>query len=92
MAHLEDLIRDQVEDVLAVDLGGVAAIAVMPAELLEVVVQVAHGCLLESEDAGTSVITAIPAMAGGSASSHAKARLPTAFPFCRVFRFPRMIH
>jgi hypothetical protein len=42
-AHLVQLVGDEVEDVRPVGLGGVAAIAVVPAELLEVVVQVAHG-------------------------------------------------
>ena len=46
-AHLVQLIGDEIEDVFPVGLGGIAAIAVMPAELFEVVVQVAHGFLLE---------------------------------------------
>ena len=33
-AHLVQLIGDEIEDVLPVGLGGVAAVAVMPAELL----------------------------------------------------------
>ena len=45
-AHLVELIGDQIEDVLPVGLGGVAAVAVMAADLFEVVVQVAHGFLL----------------------------------------------
>ena len=42
MAELVQLIGHQVEDVFAVGLGGIAAIAVVPAELLEVVVQIAQ--------------------------------------------------
>src|SRR6266536_1037853 len=41
-SHLFELVGDQIEDVLPIRLGGIAAIAVMPAELLQVVVQIAH--------------------------------------------------
>ena len=43
MAHLVQLIGDQIQDVFAVGLGGVAAIAVVPAKLFEVMVQITHG-------------------------------------------------
>ncbi len=42
-AHLVELIGDEIEDVLPVGLGSVATVAVMTADLFEVVVQVAHG-------------------------------------------------
>ena len=41
-AHLVQLVGDEIEDVRPVGLGGVAAVTVVPAEFLEVVVQVAH--------------------------------------------------
>ena len=40
-----ELVGDQVQDVLPIRLGGIAAIAVMPAELFQGVVQIAHRCL-----------------------------------------------
>src|SRR4029077_13707515 len=45
-SHLVELVGDQIEDVLPIRLGGVAAVAVMPAELLQVIVQIAHRYLL----------------------------------------------
>jgi hypothetical protein len=42
MTHLVQLIGDHIQNVFAVGLGGVAPVAVMPAEFFEVVVQVAH--------------------------------------------------
>ena len=44
-AHLVQLVGDEIEDVRPVGLGRVAAVAVVPAKLLEVVVQVAHASL-----------------------------------------------
>jgi len=38
----EELVSDEIEDVLPIRLGGVAAIMVAPAQLLQVVVQVTH--------------------------------------------------
>ena len=52
VAHLVQLIGDQIEDVFAVRLGGIAAIAVMPAELFEVVVQVTHSLSAEGGQEG----------------------------------------
>jgi hypothetical protein len=45
-AHLVELIGDEIEDVLPIRLGGIAAVAVMAAELLQVVVQIPHRDLL----------------------------------------------
>ena len=45
--YLLELIGDQVEDVFSVGLRRVAAVAIAPAELLQVVVQVPHSCLLQ---------------------------------------------
>src|SRR5262249_8859272 len=42
MAHLVQLIGNQIQDVLPIGLGRVAPIAVVSAELLEVIVQVTH--------------------------------------------------
>ena len=56
-----ELVCDQTEHALAVALGGVAAVAVAPAQLFQLVVQVAHGVgepdkprtdLLRTRDAG----------------------------------------
>src|SRR5438132_7099510 len=45
-SHLVELVGDQIEDVLPIRLGGIAAIAVVLADLLQVVVQVTHRYLL----------------------------------------------
>jgi hypothetical protein len=45
-SHLVELVGDEIEDVFPIRLGGIAAIAVMPAELLQVVVQISHRDLL----------------------------------------------
>ena len=54
MVHLVQLIGDYIQDVLAVGLSGVAAVAVMPAEVLEVVVQVTHRLPLGNPEQETS--------------------------------------
>ncbi len=41
-SHRVELIGDQVQDVLPIRLGGIAAVTVTPAELLQVVVEIAH--------------------------------------------------
>jgi hypothetical protein len=45
-SHLVELVGDEIEDVFAIRLGGVAAIAVVPAYLFQVVAQIAHRYLL----------------------------------------------
>src|SRR5207237_6083066 len=45
-AHLVELVGDEIEDVFPIRLGGIATVAVVPAELLQVVVQIAHRYLL----------------------------------------------
>jgi hypothetical protein len=44
--HLVELIGDEIEDVFPIRLSGIAAVPVVPAELLQVVVQIAHRYLL----------------------------------------------
>src|SRR6266700_6452824 len=62
-AHLVELVGAEIEDVLPVGLRGVTAVAVATAELLEVVVQVAHRRLLlrtgGEEASGSASIPAI---------------------------------
>ena len=52
---LLELVGDEVEHTLAVALRGEAAVAVAAADLLELVVQVAHGCCWRSPLSGRSV-------------------------------------
>src|SRR6266545_2618635 len=47
-SHFFELVGDESEDVFPIRLRGIAAIAVVPAELLQVVVQVAQGELLST--------------------------------------------
>jgi hypothetical protein len=56
------LIGDKVEDVATVGLGGEAAVAVVAADLLEVVVQVAHRRLLRREGEGANGSASIAAI------------------------------
>jgi len=51
-AHLVELVGDQIEDVFPIRLGGLATVAVVPAELLQVVVQIAHRYLLSFHQGG----------------------------------------
>src|ERR1700736_3215485 len=62
-AHLVELVGAEIEDVFPIGLGGVTAVAVATAELLEVIVQVAHRRLLlrggAEEASGNASIAAI---------------------------------
>ena len=92
MAHLVQLIGDDIEDVFPVGLGGIAAIAVMPAEFFEVVVQVTHGFLLGSRDEGARARTCVPARSCRTAARRASAGSWTVLSFRRMNRFLRMRH
>ena len=92
MPQLVQLIGDEVKDVLAVGLGRVAAIAVMPAEFFEVVVQVAHWCLLEGMGEGARAMTFVPARRCRTAARRASAGARTILSFRRMLRFLRMRH
>src|ERR1700694_1480219 len=72
-AHLVELVGAEIEDVLPVGLRCVTAVAVAPAELLEVIVQVAHRRLLlrggGEEASGSASIAAIASSAAANFSS-----------------------
>jgi hypothetical protein len=68
-AHLVELVGAEIEDVLPVGLRCVTAVAVATAELLEVVVQVAHRRLLLRGGAEASGSASIAAIASSTAAN-----------------------
>ena len=92
MPHLVQLIGDQIQDVFPIGLSGVAAIAVMPAEFFEVVVQVTHGFLVEGRDEGARAMTFAPARRCRTAARRGRAGARTVLSFRRMLRFLRMRH
>src|SRR5207249_1600467 len=79
-AHLEELVGAEIEDVLAIGLRGVTAVAVATAELFEVVVQVAHRRLLLRGGAnGASGSVFMRAICSSSAAS---SRIDRPVPAC----------
>ncbi len=87
--HLVELIGDQVEDVFPIRLGGIAAVAVTPAELLQVVVQIAHrefplGAAVRGVYARGASMSAICSKHRRQAAAEAPGEV--------VFRCSRMIH
>ena len=86
-AHLVELIGDQIEDVLPVGLGGVATVAVMAANLFEVVVQVAHGFLLRGRGEGARGSVSMAAICSSTAARPASDASTFGLRLWRAIRF-----
>jgi hypothetical protein len=93
-----ELVGDEIEDVFPIRLSAEAAVAVAPAELLEVVVQVAHRRLLlrggGEEASGSASMPAISTSTAANFSSDGSSTGATSFtglPLQRLIRFLRML-
>src|SRR6266571_6199012 len=83
-AHLVELVGAEIEDVLPVGLRGVTAVAVATAELLEVVVQVAHRrLLLRGGGEGASGSASIAAISSSAAARRASEGFTTGLRLLR---------
>ena len=91
-AHLVELVGAEIEDVLPVGLRCVTAVAVATAELLEVVVQVAHRrLLLRGGGGGASDSASMLAICSSAAARLASDGSSTGFASRRMVRFFGMI-
>jgi hypothetical protein len=93
-----ELVGDEIEDVFPIRLRGEAAVAVTPAELLEVVVQVAHRRLLlrggGEEASGNASMPAICSSTAAKFSSDGSSTGATSFtglPLWDLIGFLRML-
>jgi len=94
-AHLVELVGNEIEDVLPVGLGGEAAVAVATAELLEVVVQVAHRRLLlrggGEEASGSASMPAISTSTAANFSSDGSSTGAASFTGLSLWRVIRFL-